>query len=43
MWFIKRLVVDHWGIDRAEMRKVFGAPVAEQDVDKIIDYLIATY
>jgi hypothetical protein len=31
------------GIDRAEMQKVFGAPVEEQDIDKIIDYLIATY
>ncbi len=32
-----------WTATVAKMRKVFDAPVEEQDVDKIIDYLTETY
>ena len=32
-----------WTETVTKMRKVFGAPVEEEDVGKIIDYLTATY
>jgi hypothetical protein len=32
-----------WTATVAKMRKVFGAPVEDGDVDKVIDYLAATY
>ncbi len=32
-----------WTAEVTKMRKVFGAPVEEEDIGKIVDYLTATY
>jgi sulfite dehydrogenase (cytochrome) subunit B len=32
-----------WQAEVAKMRKVYGAPIEEGDVAKIVDYLAATY
>jgi hypothetical protein len=32
-----------WTAEVAKMRKAYGAPIAESDVPKIIDYLASTY
>lgn len=32
---------DEWGKEVAKMKKVYGAPVQEQDVAAIVDYLAA--
>lgn len=34
---------DFWQAEVTKMIKVFGAPIDEPDVDKIVDYLAATY
>ena len=34
---------DFWTAEVAKMIKVFGAPIADDDAKKIIDYLAATY
>ena len=34
---------DFWQAEVTKMIKVFGAPIAETDVCKIVDYLAATY
>jgi cytochrome c5 len=34
---------DFWQAEVTKMIKVYGAPIAEADVGKIVDYLAATY
>jgi sulfite dehydrogenase (cytochrome) subunit B len=34
---------DFWQAEVTKMIKVYGAPIDEQDVPKIVDYLAATY
>jgi hypothetical protein len=34
---------DFWQAEVTKMIKVYGAPIDERDVSKIVDYLAATY
>ena len=34
---------DFWQAEVTKMIKVYGAPIADGDVSKIVDYLAATY
>jgi sulfite dehydrogenase (cytochrome) subunit B len=34
---------DFWQAEVTKMIKVYGAPIDESDVGKIVDYLVATY
>ncbi|HVV41025.1 MAG TPA: cytochrome c [Nitrobacter sp.] len=34
---------DFWKAEVTKMIKVYGAPIEDADVDKIVDYLAATY
>jgi sulfite dehydrogenase (cytochrome) subunit B len=38
-----KFTADFWRAEVTKMIKVYGAPVAEADVPKIVEYLAATY